>query len=394
MEPAYAAPLSLVGVPHDPGILWLLMGLPTGESIKLRSRPASQVKTAVDRWGQAIEAFTDAMDPEREFSARYKAEKLAALEQSCRDLTEAFFGDDEPILRGLIGAGKVRRIDVAVLAESQHLPLDFCLVGQGLDQCYLGEAMMAVYRRAGTSGPRTSRMFMERRPSAPRIGYAEDDGLASACLNPAAPATIGREHIEEINALHPLVESLDDVVILGELGGMSAFDRERLRDWLSMGHTVLHFNAHSPAARSADGPSMRLRRKTMIDRAEIRASSERESFRFTGCLVFLNICQSGLGGSTYEGSIASEFAGQHADAVICTIGPVIDALATRFATLVYAGLARAGNTLQDAFLEARTCLMGEVGHPLPLLYTYVGRDDLTVPSWHADAPTSSYDGGR
>ncbi|MBZ9801093.1 CHAT domain-containing protein [Mesorhizobium sp. ES1-6] len=305
-----------------------------------------------------------------------RSECLDVLNKRGRALTKALFdGREDEFLAEirLLGISAITQL-IQPGGKLQRL-IDLCVMRDDDGEFFLGERYLCVPRVTTSSTELLNSMYPRGRPPVAhhKIGYAEDAMLDSSCKLHKTPS---RPDIEEIYVIGELAGDINSLSVLAPLDhSLMDADREELLNWLTERHSVLHFNCRIATPEDLDGnpgpPHLRVRANAFISASEMSGPDE---FDFTGCFVFLNACASAFGNHSYRSSLAHFFRRQKSPCVACTTGPVDDAFATVFARELYKHLKVGKLNMSAAFQETRRNLTATSGHPMALLYTYIGRD--------------------
>ncbi|MBR1220384.1 CHAT domain-containing protein [Bradyrhizobium sp. U87765 SZCCT0131] len=349
---------------------WCVVPTISGGALTIESGPDDEIHDASLELDGILDSLPDVVRGWAGRSPEARHGDLDALKTCGRRLTRALFGERQhEFVREMkaLGFPTISRITDGTLP--QHL-VEFCLLTDGDEEFFLGARWPCIYRIDNRSAPDLNALYPALQVTERRIGYAEDDSLASACTAHNSPQ---RPDIEEIYLAMELARDSGTLIVLDALSeSVGERDVAIFRDWMHDRHHVKHFNAHVEITERMF--RMRVRSKAFVGKG---AMPPADRFDLTGSCVFLNACSSGRGSSSFRTSMAWYLKSQNAACVIYTTGPVDDTFATRFARSIYRHLDQGRRTLIEALTGARRELLQD-GHPMALLYNFIGPDGYVL----------------
>ncbi|CAN7727090.1 CHAT domain-containing protein [Neorhizobium tomejilense] len=332
---------------------------------------------------QKLQRFCHAVNDWTGHTDEDRASFLAELKEMGRDLTAAFFAGEAPLFVERLSSTRSKIVEQVHIGITQQLPLDFCLLEANGEEFFLGER----YLCPQTLSTRTDAPLRNLIAGATGhggfcpVGYAEDDELPSACKT---PASVTRPHVEEFAVISEnLATGVTASVLPGITSLLTSDDLKALRKWISARYQVLHINSHvKRQERNRYRPHLQLRSKALVGSEHLNLPSP-EKPDFTGTFVFLNGCGTVIGSTSFNTSVARHFLKYNASGITCTTGPVDDAFATEFARELYTNLNGKRMSARHAVIATRAAMTERKGHPMALLYTYIGQDDLVLKQGNA-----------
>ena len=352
---------------------------------KLKAVDRDTIRFASHDIEEKLQQLCAYLAPEENFPRSYVDDTVEELRVLGPALTTALFGDSVSAVRSEILKNRVQRIEFNVPEFDFNIPLEFAVFTDNEGKPFFLGDLCAVIRRAvldndvvaSDASDETVELMVGELTGPWVAGYAEDDGLGSACVKHSEP---GREDVEEIFALAPIT-SISDIDHLPPLDE-DQLKRERLAKWLSVRKDVLHFNSHQVAIGGRQKKNarvaLRVRNGALLDNSDfsLPQSTGFEEKTF----FFLNACSSAYGPTDFRNSLPGKLMNLQAAAVICTIGPVQDQVGTLFAKEFYKLFEDGNLTVLEAMLAARQAVNESEGHPLANMYTLVGRPDFNLRS--------------
>jgi hypothetical protein len=353
---------------------WMVAPTARGGSLVIPSGPDDSIVEASSELDALLHDFPDVVDGWSGLSPEAAQGYVDSFKASGRKLTDALFAgrQDEFVAEmKLLESASISQITDASIP--QHL-IEFCVLSDGGEEFFLGEKYPCIYRVDNRDPETLKKPLPVVLKGNRRIGYAEDDCLDSACEMHNEPR---RAEIEEIFLAIALAKAPGTLFVLEPLTeDVGDADVKTFQEWMDDRHHVKHFNSHLEITeRVFRQPRLRVRSNAFVGKSEM---PPQDVFDLTGSFIFLNACSSGRGLSSFRTSLAWYLQSQNATGVAYTTGPVSDAFATRFARAVYRNLDEGKQTLFKAFHNAKLSLLGE-GHPMALLYTFVGPDTYVLP---------------
>jgi hypothetical protein len=350
---------------------WMLAPTASGGSLFIRSGPDDSIVEASSELDALLHDFPGVVDGWIGLSPEAAQGYVDSFKACGRKLTRALFAGRED---EFVAEMKLQELaSISQLTDAsipQHL-IEFCVLTDGDEEFFLGERYPCIYRVDNRDPETLKRPLPAVLKGNRRIGYAEDDSLESACETHNEPR---RADIEEIFLAIALAKEPGTLFVLEPLtDDVGDADVKTFQGWMDDRHHVKHFNSHLEITeRVLRQPRLRLRSNAFVGKSEMQ-----DIFDLTGSFIFLNACSSGRGLSSFRTSLAWYLQSQNAAGVAYTTGPVSDAFATRFARALYKNLDERKQSLFKAFHNAKLSLLGE-GHPMALLYTFVGPDTYVL----------------
>lgn len=335
------------------------------------------VRLAAGKVRRAISAMNSAVDPRRHFSSRYKLEVRQRLEREGAALAVALFGQKINEIAAEISDKEFHNVEITL--HQDDLPIEFCVLPDPArhgQKFFLGERLLMVRRPPEEEGPYIFDKIdkvLGLKTRDREVGYAESDRFESACKVHATPTRPEVEEVYALSAVTPL--ACIDFLAPYSSGPVAAYET-LASNWLARRRDVIHFNSHSESFPSERERKLDVRSRVGIGRSVFEAPGQLGAYY--GTFFFLNACYSAFGSATLAQSICTKLLAHNAPAIACTLGPVDDALATRFATSFYERLVVPGTTVAQAIQGAKASLVASTYHPLSLMYSVMGDTQFTL----------------
>lgn len=365
----------------------ILSGNSSVDAIKLS---IEKLLGAVDLLNKAI--YDDALRGQNPSQTGLAAAKVR---EEGRRFAKDVFGDSFGEVGNALAGASHARLAFAMAPDFAEWPWEFCVFsdpgGENPREFVIGETCL-VSRRPFEAmpnlPPEVHREIGQAYSGPISAGYAEDHALGSSCV---VYGTVSGKH-EEADALREILGEDGSVDYLDPLPGHWGIgSKESVKRWLDGSHDVFHFNCHSaivehPSGKAPGAPAfakstrthkMRVRNSAMVGGQEMGELAEQGSLT-ENALIFLNACGTAFGQRGVASLLPQAFFKMEAAVIACTIGPVDDSVAAKFAREFYRSLARPRRTVAEAVLVARRAVAKEGGHPLANLYAVLGREDVTL----------------